>query len=82
MLGNLVGGFIVILVGVTLMPTIADQVYYAQNWNSTGEFGNSSITGATSTILGLTTLFYALAVGAAGISIAAQGLKAAGMLGV
>ena len=26
MLGNIIGGFIVILVGVTLAPTVADEV--------------------------------------------------------
>jgi uncharacterized membrane protein YhaH (DUF805 family) len=73
MLGNLIGGFIVILVGVTLIPTVADQVATAQTGN---------VTGASATILGLTTLFFALAIASAGISIAAQGLRAAGMLGV
>jgi hypothetical protein len=73
MLGNLIGGFIVILVGVTLIPTIADQVVAAQD-NITN--------GSVDTILGLTTLFYALGIASAGISIAAQGLRAAGMLGV
>ena len=73
MLGNLIGGFIVILVGVTLIPTVADQVVAAQD-NITN--------GSVDTILGLTTLFYALGIASAGISIAAQGLRAAGMLGV
>ena len=40
------------------------------------------MTGAASTILGLTTLFFALGIASAGIAIAAQGLRAAGMLGV
>ena len=42
MLGNLIGGFIVIIVGVSLMPTVADQVKAAQTGN---------VTGAASTIL-------------------------------
>ena len=41
-----------------------------------------NVTGAASTILGLTTLFFALGIASAGIAIAAQGLRAAGMLGV
>jgi len=73
MLGNLIGGFIVIIVGVSLMPSVADQVVL-------GQAGN--VTGAADTILGLTTLFFALGIAAAGISIAAQGLRAAGLLGV
>lgn len=73
MLGNLIGGFIVIIVGVSLMPSVADQVVVGQQGN---------VTGAADTILGLTTLFFALGIAAAGISIAAQGLRAAGLLGV
>lgn len=71
MLGNLIGGFIVILVGVSLAPTVADQV----------EAARLNSTGATATIVNLTTLFFVLAIASAGIAIAAQGLRAAGMLG-
>jgi len=71
MLGNLIGGFIVILVGVNLIPTVADQVVAAQNGN---------VTGASSTILGLTTLFFALGIMAAGISLAVGGLRNAGLV--
>lgn len=73
MLGNLIGGFIVIIVGVSLIPTVADQV-------ATATTGN--VTGAAATILELSTLFFALGIASAGIAIAAQGLRAAGMLGV
>ena len=81
MLGNLIGGFITILVGVTLIPSVANEVVSAQTYNSTGGT-DVRVTGASSTILGLTTLFFALGIAAAGIAIAAQGLRAAGMLGV
>jgi len=64
-------GFIVILVGTSLAPTVADQVVAAQAGN---------VTGASSTILGLTTLFYVLGVASAGISVAAQGLRASGLV--
>lgn len=80
MLGNLIGGFIVILVGVSLMPTVANEVVAAQRINGTTA---NNITGtASDTILGLTTLFFALAIASAGIAVAAQGLRAAGMIGV
>lgn len=72
MLGNLIGGFIVILVGTTLAPTVANAVAGAQL--------NANITGAASTIVGLTTLFYNLAIAAAAIGIAAQGLKNSGLM--
>ncbi len=71
MLGNLIGGFIVILVGVNLIPTIADQISEAQAGN---------VTGAASTILGLTTLFFALGIMSAGISLAIGGLRNAGLI--
>jgi xanthine/uracil permease len=72
MLGNIIGGFIVILVGVTLAPTVADEVAGAQD--------NSNITGASSTILGLTTLFYNLSIAATAIGIASQGLRNSGLM--
>jgi xanthine/uracil permease len=72
MLGNLIGGFIVILVGVTLAPTVANQVQTSQD--------NNNITGASSTIIGLTTLFYCLAVASVGIGIATVGLRNSGLM--
>ncbi|MAH44555.1 hypothetical protein CMI37_01925 [Candidatus Pacearchaeota archaeon] len=72
MLGNLIGGFIVILVGATLAPTVADEVKGAQN--------NGNITGASDTIIGLTTLFYCLSVASAGIGIATVGLRQSGLM--
>ncbi|MAH50342.1 hypothetical protein CMI37_31260 [Candidatus Pacearchaeota archaeon] len=72
MLGNLIGGFIVILVGATLAPTVADEVKAAQN--------NGNISGASDTIIGLTTLFYCLSVASAGIGIATVGLRQSGLM--
>ena len=79
MLGNLIGGFIVILIGVTLAPTVADQIQLARDPD-----GNAStpanVTGSASTILGLTTLFYCLSVASAGIGIATVGLRQSGLM--
>lgn len=72
MLGNLIGGFIVILVGVTLAPTVANEVQSAKN--------NTNITGAANTIVGLTTLFYCLAIASTGIGIATVGLRNSGLM--
>lgn len=72
MLGNLLAGFITILVGVNLIPTVADQVVSAQNGN---------VTGAAGTILGLTTIFYSLGIMSAGVGLAVQGLRNAGVVG-
>ena len=71
MLGNLLGGFIIIIVGVNLLPTVANQVVAAQNGN---------VTGAASTILGLTPLFFALGIMSAGVALVSGGLRNAGMI--
>ena len=72
MLGNIIGGFIVILVGVTLAPTVANEVQGAED--------NGNITGAAQTIIGLTTLFYCLAIASTGIGIATVGLRNSGLM--
>jgi hypothetical protein len=72
MLGNLIGGFIVILVGVTLAPTVSNEVQAAKD--------NTNITGAANTIVGLTTLFYCLAIASTGIGIATVGLRNSGLM--
>ena len=71
MLANLLGGFIVILVGVNLIPTVADQIETATTGN---------VTGASATILDLTTIFFALGIMSAGVSLAVSGLRNAGMV--
>ncbi len=85
MLGRLIGGFITILVGVTILPTIADEVRgglcpgvgsNTTYCNTTG----TNITGASNTVTGLITLFFALGVMSAGIAIAVGGLKDAGLM--
>jgi hypothetical protein len=81
MLGNLVGGFVTILVGATLMPTVADQVKGAL-YHSGNTSLPTNVTGASATMLNLVTLFFALSIAAAGIAVAAQGLRAAGLIGV
>jgi hypothetical protein len=79
MLGNLIGGFIVILIGVQLLPVVAnaisDALYYSGNLSRP-----TNVTGASNTILGLTTIFYALGVMSAGVALAVGGLKNAGVL--
>jgi xanthine/uracil permease len=71
-LANLIGGFVVILIGLNLLPTVATQVAGAQ--------ANANITGASNTIVGLTTIFYALGIMAAGVSLAIGGLRSAGLV--
>lgn len=71
-LANLIGGFVVILIGLNLLPTVADQVATAQ--------ANTNVTGASSTIVGLTTIFYALGIMSAGVALAIGGLRSAGLV--
>lgn len=71
MLGNIIGGFIIILVGTSLMPTVANSVTGVQGGN---------VTGAASTLIGLTTLFFALSIATAAIGIAAAGLRNSGLI--
>jgi len=78
MLGNLIGGFIVILVGVNLIGTVADGVWEAQYRNNASD--PSNVTGAASTILGLTPLFFSLGIMSAGVALAIGGLRNAGLM--
>ena len=82
MLGNLLGGFVVILLGVTLIPTIADTVYDARYINTTGGSGNDGtlVTGTAGTVMGLTTVFYSLGIMSAGVALAMNGLRSAGVM--
>ena len=63
---------VVILVGVNLLPTVANQVAGAQ--------ANSNITGADDSIIGLSTTFFALGIMSAGVTIAIGGLRSAGIM--
>jgi len=79
MLGNLIGGFIVILIGATLAPTVANAVESGQV-NASGGTDGINITGSNATILSLTTLFYCLAVATTGIGLAVVGLRKGGLM--
>ncbi len=78
MLGNLIGGFITIIIGVNLIGPIADAVELTKT-GSTAVNG-ANITGATATILGLTPLFFSLGIMAAGVALAVGGLRNAGIM--
>ena len=76
-LGQLLSGFITILVGVTLLPTIANEV---QGVLTNDTPGGVNVTGAAATITSLTTLFFALGIVSAGIAIAVGGLQESGLM--
>jgi len=70
-LGNMIGGFITIIVGVNLIPTVANQVEAASQGN---------VTGAAATLLDLTTLFFALSIMATAISTGVSALRQSGLV--
>ena len=72
MLGQLIGSFIIIVVGTGLTPTVAQNVGIAQ--------ADGNVTGASDTLLGLTTLFYCLAISTSAMASAAIGLRNAGWM--
>ena len=78
MLASLIGGFVIVLIGVTLAPIIADSVFTATH-NTTGTAANN-VTGAALTLVNLVTLFYCIGVMTAGISVAVNGLKQASLM--
>ena len=79
MLGNLLGGFIIILVGVNLLPAISDGTYAATNDLNNASLG-TNVTGASETITELIPLFYALGLMSAGVAVTVTGLKNAGVM--
>ena len=77
MLGNLIGGFITILIGVNLIGPIADDVNLARF--HTGNV-STNLTGAASTIVSLVPLFFSLGIMSAGVALAIAGLRNAGVM--
>lgn len=72
MLGLIIAGFMIMIIGVTLLPLIAQQTFLAQN--------DSNVTGASDVLLGLNTLFFALVVCVSGLGVAVAGLRNSGMI--
>jgi len=77
-LGNMIGGFVTIVVGVNLIPVVADQVEFAQTGDN--QTTASNLTSAASTLLDLTTLFFALSIMAAAISTGISALRESGLV--
>lgn len=84
MLGNLLIGFIVILVGVVLAPTIANSTNAATTWywnaTQTNNTPNPNMSSASITLLNLSPLFYNLAIAVTAIDIAIIGLRNSGLM--
>jgi hypothetical protein len=78
-MGRLIGGFITVLVGVSILPTVANEAKGAVS-NSSGGTDGVNVTGASKTVTDLIPLFYAIGVMSAGIAVAVGGLKDAGIM--
>ena len=77
MISRLVGGFVAILVGVSLIGPVADEVDAAANTNATALY-NASSWGAT--VLRLVPGFFALGILGIGIAITYGSLRDAGVV--
>ena len=76
MIANLIGGFVAILIGVSLVGPISDQVYPASNASSA--LATASSWGAT--VLKMVPGFFALAVMGIGIAVTYSSLRQAGIV--
>ena len=76
MIANLIGGFIAILVGASLIGPVADEV--AQAAVSTGNLTSMSSWGAT--VLKLVPGFFALAILGVGVAVTYTSLRQAGIV--
>jgi len=74
MLLNLIGGFIVILIGINLASVIADSIF--------DTVSNADVAASASSvaIINLCTIFFAIGVMSSGIALATSGLKNAGLI--
>jgi len=70
-------GFITVIVGVSLIPTVADTIAVALG---NGNASLTNVSGSAASILELTTLFFALGIMVAGIGIAVGGLADIGLI--
>lgn len=73
MIGKLLAAFVVILLGVLLFPMIQEEMNIAQ--------AEGNVTGAADTLLGLTSIFFALVLAIIVLNIVVSAFRNAGMLG-
>jgi hypothetical protein len=71
MLSQLFGSFIIIVIGVNLLPVVANQVAASKTGN---------VTGASAAMLDLVTLFYAMGIMVAAVAMVIGGLRNAGLV--
>jgi len=82
--GNLISGFIIILVGISLLPIVAEEVgsVCSEQLNVTSAANTMlcSSSGEPSGLIGLVVIFFALAIVATAIGMSVSGLRDAGMV--
>ncbi len=71
MLQNILWGFIVIIIGVNLAPTVANQVADANT--------NSNFSSTDTTLLSLVTTFFVIAILSVGITMVSVSFRNAGL---
>ncbi len=74
MLGTILGGFVIILVGTSLLPSVAQAV-----WTATND-SNVSQSSASVVMMNLIPMFFALMVAGAGVMTAYYGLANSGLI--
>ena len=83
-LGNLIGGFIVILVGASLAPEVVKQLNTACSAEYLGNITTSSsqmlCSGASGTLISITGILFVIVVMASAIGIISQGLRNSGVM--
>jgi hypothetical protein len=79
MLGNLIGGFIVIFIGISLIPVIMQQVGIAKNSTNQNNVTTPS-TQLSDTMLNMIPLFFGLAMVGVAIAIIAGALRSSGVV--
>lgn len=80
MLPNLIGGFITIFIGISLLPVIVQQVNIAQNTTMNQNNVTTPSTQMTDTMLKILPVFFILAVLGAVIAIVAGALRGSGLV--
>lgn len=77
-LESMITGFIVLLIGAFMLPAVSQSVNDAQSSMASANV-SGSIDGAASTIVGLTTVFFALAIAITIITVVFGGLRNSGL---
>ncbi len=77
-LGNWIGGFVVIIIVIMIYPTLVEQLEIAAR--SSSNVSNLPISDSVSTILGLMLLFFVLGISILVFNIVTSGLRGAGLI--